>query len=431
MAPHFARAPRRSPPPEEAPALFRSLHNPRYRRWAAGSAVSSVGTWMQRIAQDWLVLTGLTHHNATAVGLIMALQFGPALLLLPLTGLAADRCDRRRLLLATQAAQGLLALALGLLTVAGHVTLWQVYAFALLLGVATAFDGPARQTFVSDLVGEADLANAVALNSATFNAARMVGPALAGVLIARIGAGGVFLVNAATFVAVIAALATLRPATAPRPPAGAGAADLGAGLRFLWRRADLRVMLFMLFLVATFGLNFPVFIATMAVGAFDADASRFGFLTTMMAAGSVAGALLTAHRRELRLAHLVRSAAVFGSACALAALAPGYGCFAVVLFLAGLSAQVFTTSSNSLFQLRADPAVRGRVMSIVMAIFLGTTPLGAPAVGWVADTFGPRWALAVAALSGLAAAALGLAFCRRADASPPAAAATRSSAREG
>src|ERR1700757_468995 len=189
---------------------FRSLRNFNYRVWAAGALVSNVGTWMQRAAQDWLVLTQLTNHSASAVGIVMALQFGPQLLLMPWTGFAADHFNQRRLLIATQAAMGVLALGLGILTVTGLVQLWHVYAFAFLLGCVTAFDSPARQTFVAELVGEADLSNAVALNSTSFNAARLIGPAIAGVLITVVGSGGVFLINAASFVAVIGSLCLLR-----------------------------------------------------------------------------------------------------------------------------------------------------------------------------------------------------------------------------
>src|SRR5476649_681565 len=191
---------------------FRSLNSFNYRVWAGGAIVSNIGTWMQRTAQDWLVLTQLTHHNATSVGIVMSLQFGPQLLLLPLTGYAADRYDRRKLLMVTQTAMGMLALGLGVLTVGGWVQLWQVYVFAFLLGCATAFDSPARQTFVSDLVSEAQLSNAVALNSTSFNAARMIGPAIAGVLIAGVGTGWVFLINAASFAAVLCSLGLLRVA---------------------------------------------------------------------------------------------------------------------------------------------------------------------------------------------------------------------------
>ena len=393
---------------------FRSLRGYNYRVWAAGALVSNIGTWMQRTAQDWLVLTELTDKNATAVGIVMSLQFGPSLLLLPLTGYVADRYDRRKVLLATQSAQGLLALGLGLLTLAGMVQLWHVYLFALLLGCVTAFDAPARQTFVSELVGEEDLTNAVALNSTSFNAARMVGPAVAGVLIASAGTGWVFVINALSYLGVLASLAMLRVAQlhrrgkAPRAEGG-----LLAGLRYVWSRPDLKAVLFMLFLLGTFGLNFPIFISTMAVGPFQAGASHYGGLTSAMAVGSVAGALFTASRAQPHIARLINASLVFGIGCALAAITPSYGLFGFVLVFIGISAQTFTTSINTVVQLSTEPAMRGRVMAILLAILMGATPLGAPAVGWVADTFGPRWALGVGAAAGIASAIVGLIYRHR------------------
>ena len=393
---------------------FRSLRGYNYRVWAAGAMVSNIGTWMQRTAQDWMVLTELTDRNATAVGIVMSLQFGPSLLLLPLTGYVADRYDRRKVLLATQSAQGLLALGLGLLTLAGMVQLWHVYLFALLLGCVTAFDAPARQTFVSELVGEEDLTNAVALNSTSFNAARMVGPAVAGVLIATAGTGWVFVINALSYLGVLLSLAMLRVADLHRrgkaPRAGRG---LLAGLRYVWSRPDLKAVLFMLFLLGTFGLNFPIFISTMAVGPFQAGASHYGGLTSAMAVGSVAGALFTASRAQPHIARLINASLIFGIGCALAAITPSYGLFGFVLVFIGISAQTFTTSINTVVQLSTEPAMRGRVMAILLAILMGATPLGAPLVGWVADTFGPRWALGVGAASGIASAIVGLVYRRR------------------
>ncbi|MGH8820897.1 MAG: MFS transporter, partial [Rhodoferax sp.] len=302
---------------------FRSLRGFNYRVWTGGAIVSNVGTWMQRTAQDWLVLTGLTHNNATAVGIVMSLQFGPQILLLPWTGFAADHFDRRKLLIATQAAMGVLALALGLLTVTGLVQLWHVYVFALLLGCVSAFDTPARQTFVADLVGEADLSNAVALNSTSFNAARMIGPAIAGVLIAAVGSGWVFLINAASFAAVLCSLSFLRVGELHRTSGitrvRGGLAD---GFRYVWNRPDLKAIVLMLFLVGTFGLNFPIFISTMAVTVFHAGAGQYGALASIMATGSVAGALLAARREKPRLTLLLVGAAVFGFGCALAAVMP-------------------------------------------------------------------------------------------------------------
>jgi MFS family permease len=390
---------------------FRSLGNYNYRVWAGGALVSNIGTWMQRIAQDWLVLTVLTHRNATAVGVVMALQFGPHLLLLPLTGFAADHLDRRRLLLCTQAAMGTLALALGLLTVAGVVQLWHVWVFAFLLGCASAFDAPARHTFVSELVGDADLSNAVALNSTSFNAARMVGPAVAGVLIASVGTGWVFLLNAASFGAVLCSLAFLRvgdlhrDGRAVRTPGG-----FVEGLRYVRKRPDLMAVLAMLCLIGTFGLNFPIFISTMAVSEFGAGAGHYGLLTSTMAVGTIAGSLLAAGREAPRFTLVCGGAAAFGAGCAAAAVMPNYWLFGLALVGVGVSALTFMNTTNSLVQLSTDPAMRGRVMAIRLAITLGGTPIGAPIVGWVADRFGPRWALGVGAASGFAAAAVGLWF---------------------
>src|SRR5262245_16894116 len=360
---------------------------------------------MQRTAQDWLVLTQLTHGNAAAVGVVMALQFGPQALLLPLNGFAADHFDRRRLLLGTQAAMGALALGLGILTVAGFVRLWHVYAFALLLGCVTAFDSPARHTFVSELVGEADLSNAVALNSTSFNVARMIGPAIAGVLIVTAGSGWVFLISAASFVAVLCALGLLRVGELhPRDQALRARGGLAEGFRYVWNRPDLKAVLVMLFLIGTFGLNFPIFISTMSTAVFHAGAGQYGILTSTMAVGSIAGALAAARQAKPHIALLLSAAAVFGFGCALAAIMPSRWLFGFALIIIGVSTQIFTISTNSLVQRSTEPVVRGRVMAILLAVALGGAPIGPPIVGWVADRFGPRWALGVGATAGFAAA---------------------------
>jgi MFS family permease len=395
-------------------STFRSLRNYNYRIWAAGALVSNIGSWMQRTAQDWIVLTELTDHNATAVGIVMGLQFGPQILLLPLTGFAADHLDRRKLLLCTQAAMGLLALGLGLLVVTGLVRLWHVYVFAFLLGCAAAFDSPARQTFVAELVEERDLPNAVGLNSTSFNAARMVGPAIAGGLIAGVGSGWVFLINALSFLAVLGSLSLLHvDRLTPGPRAVRGRGSFVEGFRYVFGRPDLKVILFMLFLVGTFGLNFPIFISTMSVTVFHAGAGQFGLLTSMMAAGSVTGALMVARRAKTGIPVLFAGAAIFGIGCAIAALMPSYALFGAALFVVGIAAQTVTTSTNSLVQTSTEPAMRGRVIAILLAIALGGTPVGAPIVGWVADTFGPRWALGVAAAAGILAATVALVYLAR------------------
>ncbi len=390
------------------PTVFRSLASHNYRVWAAGALVSNIGTWMQRTAQDWLVLTELTHNKASAVGLVMALQFGPQLLLLPLTGLAADVFNQRKLLMITQAAMGALALALGLLTITHVVQLWHVYVFAFLFGCASAFDAPARQTFVGELVGDEDLVNAVALNSTSFNAARMVGPAIAGLTIASIGTGWAFIVNGISFVAVLMSLSALRVAELhEKPRAKRTRGSLTEGFGYAWQRPDLRITLIMLLLIGTFGLNFPIFISTMAVRVFHTDAGGYGLLSSIMAIGTISGALLGAGRDMPRFRYLLVGAAFFGLGCALAAIAPGYWLFAAALVLIGVAALTFMNTSNSLMQLSTEPAMRGRVMAIRLAIALGGTPIGAPIAGWVADRYGPRWSLGLAAVAGLMAALIG------------------------
>ena len=386
-------------------SAFRSLRSANYRIWAAGAFVSNVGTWVQRTAQDWLVLTVLTQHSAATVGIVMGLQFGPQLLFLPWSGLAADRLNQRKLLIATQAAMGALALALGVLTVTGIVRLWHVYIFAFLFGTAAAFDAPVRQTFVTELVGDDDLANAVALNSTSFNAARMIGPAVSGVMIATIGTGWAFLANGLSFLAVLVSLLLLRTGELhPHPRAARRPGGLTEGFRYVWGRRDLQAILIMLFLVGTFGLNFPIFISTMAVGVFHVDARGYGLLSSIMAIGTVSGALLNARRAKPRFDLLIVGAAVFGIGCALAAVAPGYWLFAAALVVIGIAALIFTNTTNSLMQLSTEPAMRGRVMALRIGVALGGTPIGAPIVGWVADHLGPRWALGVGAASGFAAA---------------------------
>jgi MFS family permease len=381
-----------------AAGAFRSLRSFNFRLWTAGALVSNIGTWMQRIAQDWLVLTQLTHHDASALGIVIGLQFAPLLLLLPWTGSAADRLDQRKLLMATQAAMGILALILGVLTITGIVQLWHVYVLAFLSGSALALDAPVRQTFVAEMVGDDDLPNAVALNSMSVNSAQMIGPAVAGLLIAGVGLGWAFLLNGLSFAAVLISMSFFRGSELhPNPRAHRISGGFIEGLRYVWNRPDLGAILLMLFLIGTFGFNFPIFISTMAVNVFHTDARGFGLLSSLMAVGTLAGSLFAASRMKPSLSSLLAGAGVFGLGCSLAAMAPGYWWFAVALMIVGAAALTFVNGTNSMMQLSTEPAMRGRVMALRVSIALGGTPIGAPIVGWVANHFGPRWSLALGA----------------------------------
>lgn len=396
-------------------STFKSLHILNYRIWFIGALVSNIGTWMQRTAQDWLVFDHLTRHDAGAMGITMALQLGPQLFLAPVAGLLADRYNRRRLLVFTQSSMALLSAGLGLLVISGAAELWHVYVFALLLGIVSAVDNPVRQTFVSELVRDDFLPNAVALNSASFNVARMIGPAVAGVLTVAVGPGWVFLINTLTFVAMLLSLWRIPAATLRQlPRAAPGKGRIREGLRYVQFRPDIVVVLVAIFIVGTLGLNFVLFIAAMVGTEFGLDASEFGLMNSVMAVGSVAGALLSAGRKKPRLRMIFGAAAAFGVASGLAALAPNYFWFGVALVPVGLFAITMVTSANGYVQTTTDPIMRGRVMALYMAIFMGGTPIGAPLVGWIANVAGPRWSLAVAAFAGITAAIIGLVWIIRA-----------------
>ncbi|MGO1940374.1 MAG: MFS transporter [Agrococcus casei] len=388
--------------------MFRSLTLFNYRAWFFGALISNIGAWMQSTALAWIVLTVLTENDAGAVGINMALQFGPQLLLVPISGLIADKFDRRKILLMTQTSLGLLAVALAAITVTGVVELWMVQIFAFAFGVTQAIDAPARQAFVSQLVGRKFLPNAVALNSASFHGARLIGPAVAGVSIAIVGPGWVFALNALTFAAMIIALLAMRTDELEPSPRGAkGFGDIVQGLKYVRRRDDILIVMLMAVLLGTFGLNFQIFISTMTLE-FDADAEVFGVLSSAMAVGSVTGALLSARSERPKYSVIIGGIGLFAVGIAAAAWAPNLILFAVTLAVVGFFAQMFMTNANSMVQLSTAPEMRGRVMALYSAVFMGGTPIGAPLVGYVANELGARWGVMVASIATVIGFAFGL-----------------------
>ncbi|HEU0087236.1 MAG TPA: MFS transporter [Pseudonocardiaceae bacterium] len=373
--------------------MFASLRVRNYRLFATGQIVSLVGTWGQRVAQDWLVLE-LSGGSPVALGIAVALQFTPTLLLSLWAGVLADRYDKRRLLLAVQVAMGCAALLLGLLDVAGVVQLWQVYLLCLLLGCFSAVDVPVRQAFVVEMVGREQVINAVALNSMTFNLARIIGPAVAGYAIVAIGTGWVFLVNAASFAGVVIGLALMDSARLHRaPPLPRGAGQLREGLGYVRRRRDLVVLLALVFFVATFGLNFHTMLPVVARNVFGRGAEAYGLLSTLLAVGTLAGATLAARRsgRGRPGPRLVLSAALaFGLLEVAVGLMPSFLAFGLMLVPCGAAVLTFTTAANSTVQLAVDPSMRGRVMGLYMLLFLGGNPIGAPLMGWLAEAVNGR-----------------------------------------
>lgn len=369
--------------------MFSSLKIRNYRLFATGQVVSNTGTWMQRIAQDWLVLS-LT-GSASAVGITIALQFLPMLLLGLYGGVLADRLPKRPLLLATQSAMSLTGLALAVLTLTGHVQVWHVYLTAFLLGLVTVVDNPARQTFVAEMVGADQLANAVSLNSANFQSARLVGPAFAGVLITAVGSGYAFLLNGLSFIAPIAGLLLMRTGELyriERPPRAKG--QLREGLKYVAGKPELIWPIVLVGFIGTFGFNFPIWLSAFVDDIYHSGAGTYGLLNTLMAAGSLAGALLAARRGSARLRVLVGAAVLFGALEIVTAFAPQFWIFAVLLVPLGMFGLTVNVTANSSIQMATEPAMRGRVMSLFMMVFVGGTPLGAPVVGWVTDTYGPR-----------------------------------------
>jgi MFS family permease len=375
---------------------FRSLRVRNFRIFASANLVSLTGTWMQRIGQDWLVLQ-LSDDSGIALGLITALQFGPSLLLSMYGGVLADRYDKRRLLLVTQALMGVLALVLALLVATDVVVLWHVFALAGGLGAVAAIDAPVRQAFVSEMVGPELLTNAVSLNSTIFNGARLIGPALAGLLIAASSGdtAPAFFVNAASFAFTIAALAWMRAGELRRSaPVARAKGQLREGLRYTWAHPDLVLAMGLAFVIGTFGFNYQVTTALMAREQFDLGAEAFGLLSTTFAVGSLTGALLSTRRSvRPRQRFLVVSAVVFGLLTVASGLMPGYVSFAVLLVPTGAAALIFSVANNSFVQLGADPQMRGRVMALYFMCFLGGTPVGAPLIGWISEHLGAPWGL--------------------------------------
>lgn len=387
--------------------MFRSLRERNYRYYASGQVVSLTGTWMQRAAQDWLVLE-LSGGSPAALGLAVALQFLPTLALTLWAGVFADRFDKRKILIVTQSALGLCGFALGTLDVTGIVALWHVYVLCFVLGCFSAVDAPVRQSFVVEMVGPAQLTNAVALNSMTFNLARIVGPAIAGLAITAVGTGWVFLANGLSSVAVVAGLLLMDTALLHRARAvGKERGQLRAGLRYVRGRPDLVVVMVLMFCVGTFGMNFENTFAVMARNVFGRDADGYGILITMLAVGTLTGATLAARRSGKpgsRLRLMLIGAGVFGALEAVAGLMPTYWLFAGCLVPVGVAVMTFTTSANSTVQLAVEPTMRGRVMGLYMLLFMGGKPLGGLASGWLAEVFGPRWPLVLGGLLSLAAA---------------------------
>jgi len=376
---------------------FQALEVRNYRIYAMGSLVSNTGTWMQRVAQDWLVLD-LT-HSGTALGITTGLQFLPFLILSPFAGLLADRVSKRKLLAFTQAWLAFTAGLLGLLAVTGVVQPWHVFVIAFLFGCGTSYDTPARQSFVVEMVGRDQLANAVGLNSASFNVGRIVGPAVAGFVIAALGSGvratGVaILVNAVSYLAVIYSLRRMDPASLKTPaPVAKAKGAVRDGVRYVRERPELMFVFIVAFFAGTFGMNFQMTSALMATGVFNKGAGEYGILGTFMAIGSLAGSLLAARRASARRLLLVLSTAAFAVAEIAAGLMPAYWVFALWLPVMGVCAITMMNSMQTTVQMTVDSHMRGRVMALYMMILMGGTPFGAPVIGWIGETFGPRWTL--------------------------------------
>jgi len=387
--------------------MFRSLAVYNYRAWFFGSLVSNLGTWMQATAMSWVVLTELTRADASAMGFTAALQFLPSLLLVPLTGRIVDRFDRRFMLFITEAALGAVALIIGILLVVHAMTLPLMLCLAAVTGVAIAFESPMRQAFVADLVTGDDTVNAVSLNSVQFNVARLAGPALAGVLIGLIGSGWVFMLNAVTFIALIVALAMMRPdELAPRVH-DVASARMTAAYSYVRRRPDLILLFAVVFISSAFAVNFPIYAAAMALE-FRQPAWGFGLLTSCYAVGSLSGAFFVARQRTTRMRRIVAFSFLVCGSIGVSALMPQFWAYAAVSAVVGYAIVTQMANANAYMQTHTDRSIRGRVLVIYVACFTGGAPFGAPLIGWAANTWGARGAVIMVSAAGLVAALGGL-----------------------
>jgi MFS family permease len=391
---------------------FSALAIPNYRRYFTGQSISLIGTWMQSTAQAWLVLQ-LT-HSATSLGIVVALQTLPMLVLGPYGGVIADRVDKRRLMIVLQSLMGVQALVLAVLTITNRVTYTDVLILALLLGLNNCFENPSRQAFVLEMVGPEDLRNAVSLNSTLVNAARAVGPAVAGVLIATVGEGWCFLINAASFVAVVGSLMTMDTSLLKRStPTVRRAGQLREGFRYVARTPELRIPLIMMGLVGMLAYNFQVTLPVAAKQVFGGDARTFGLMTASMGIGAVVGGLVTAARGQTGLRPMVFASFGFGAVIMFASLAPTLPIEFLALTMVGFGSVSFLAMANSTLQLSAAPQMRGRVMALWSVAFLGSTPIGGPIIGWITSVAGARVGLAIGGAACFAAAGFGLNAARR------------------
>jgi MFS family permease len=385
---------------------FAALRFRNYRLYFFSQIVSFSGTWMQGIAQAWLVLqlTG----SGTALGTVVAMQFLPTLLLAPYGGVIADRFDKRKLIMVTQSIAGLLALLLGILTLSGTVQLWMVYVIAAGFGAVTAIDNPSRQTFVMEMVGPADIANAVTLNSVVVNAARAIGPAIGGVIIATVGIGQCFVFNAASYLAVIVALLFVRPSELhPSARSARAPGQLRAGFRYAWNTPTLRTTLVMLAIIGTFTYEFTTTLPLLSEFTFGAGSSGLATMTALMGAGAVVGGLVVASSGPPTPRRLVLVASAFGTGVLTVAVMPTIGLVYVVMPFVGAASVGVISLSNATLQLNSDPMLRGRVMAIFSMALIGSTPIGGPMMGWIGETIGPRYALLLGGAAAVMAAAFG------------------------